>query len=48
MQLAQQQQETFQQMSQQSMEQAEQQQQAFQQLVQQSLAAYMEYLRPSR
>jgi hypothetical protein len=30
------------------MEQAEQQQQAFQQLVQQSLAAYMEYLRPSR
>jgi hypothetical protein len=48
MQLAQQQQETFQQMSQQLMEQAEQQQQAFQQLVQQSLAAYMEHLRPSR
>jgi hypothetical protein len=48
MQLAQGQQQTFQEMSQQWMEQAVAQQQAFQQVVQQSLNAYIDLFRPSR
>ncbi len=48
MELAQQQQQTFQQISQQWMEQAQAQQQAFQQIVQQSLSTYMDLFRNSR
>ena len=48
MELAQRQQQTFQQISQQWMEQAQQQQQAFQQIVQQSLSTYIDLFRPSR
>jgi hypothetical protein len=48
MKLAQQQQQAFQEISQQWMEQAVAQQQAFQQVVQQSLAAYMDLVNPSR
>jgi hypothetical protein len=47
MQQAQQQQQTFQQMSQQWVEQAQHQQQAFQQVVIQSLTAYTNLFRPS-
>jgi hypothetical protein len=48
MELAQQQQQIFQEMSQQWMEHAIAQQQAFQQVIQQSLAAYTDLFRPSR
>jgi len=48
MELARQQQQSLQQMSQQWMEQAQRQQQAFQQLVQQSLSAYADLLKPPR
>jgi hypothetical protein len=48
MELAQQQQQIFQEISQQWMEHAIAQQQAFQQVIQQSLAAYTDLFRPSR
>jgi hypothetical protein len=48
MRLAQQQQQTFQEMSQQWMEQAVAQQQAFQQVVQQSLTVYTDLFKPPR